>query len=157
MPPWIWPLTSRGFSDIVGHDVSDDLHLAGFGIDLDLADMAAIGEACLLRRDDCRRGEAIFTLIGNARGNVAPASHLLDANGAVSSGDAKRTCVKFDVRIVRFKNLRDDLTGPGNDLFRRAHDGRSPHHERARAESTAAMRNEICVAGDDADSLRPQP
>ena len=30
-------------ADIVDHDVADDLERAGIGVDLDLADMAAIG------------------------------------------------------------------------------------------------------------------
>src|SRR5947209_19966082 len=83
-------------ADIVDHDIAEYLCLAGFRIDLDLADMAAVGEACLVRGNDRGGGEPIFRLIRNARGNVASARHLFDADRAVSSGDAKGAGVKLD-------------------------------------------------------------
>ena len=48
MPPWIWPCTIIGLiarPTIVDRAVAHDLDRAGLGIDLDLADVAAIGKA----------------------------------------------------------------------------------------------------------------
>ena len=44
MPPWICPSHSSGFSivpDIIDRAVAGQRDLAGFGVDLDLADMRA--------------------------------------------------------------------------------------------------------------------
>src|SRR5947209_18865920 len=143
-------------ADIVDHDIAEYLCLAGFRIDLDLADMTAVGEACLMRGNDCGGGEPIFRLIGNARGNMASARHLFDANRAVGSGDAKGAGVKLDIPLTGLETLRGNLAGARENLLRRADESCTADHQRARAECAASMRDQVRVAGSDANVVRMQ-
>ena len=56
-PPWIWPLSVTGLitvPDVVDDHVAHDRDGAGIGVDLDLADVAAVGPRGLLGRERSR-------------------------------------------------------------------------------------------------------
>src|SRR5580692_10606295 len=110
-PPWLWPSTSIGLMTvpksptIVYFDVDD----AGVGIDLDLADMRAVGEGrrrLLVHMADVQG-------VGHAFGQLHALAQLLsqfhDADAAVGADDGEAPALELDIRRRRLECDTGDL------------------------------------------------
>ena len=100
MPPWICPFTSMRVDhapDVVDHRVAHHAHRAGLRVDLDLADVAAVGERDRGRRERGRLAEArlqpgreLARLVGgagDARPSATPRSVPATDEAAVAQRD----------------------------------------------------------------------
>ena len=76
-------------ADIVDDDVAQHLGRSGLGIDLDFADVAAVGEVGDLRREARDLVEPGFEPLRQAGRLIGRLGHLLERDGAVGPDDAE--------------------------------------------------------------------
>src|SRR5208337_1542596 len=88
----------------------------GLRVDLDLADVAAIGEGRLRRGKMAALGKAGLDAGRLLRRVEGGARHLLDAEPAVGTADGEDAVGKFDIRLGRLEEVRGDLAAFGDQL-----------------------------------------
>ncbi len=126
---------------------------AGIGIDLDLGDMAAVGEGgggALAHMAHVERGRHAFR-------QVDPAADLLgqvhDADGAIGAGDDEAAVLELDVGGGRFQHVRRDLAALLDHLGGGLHDRGAARHDGFGAAAAAAQEETVAVALQQADLL----
>ena len=157
MPPWTWPASSIGLStraEIVDRPCSATIAIdAGVGIDLDLGDVAAVGEG---PASGCAMSSA--SRPGSAPSAGSSAAPWRRARTGRSRGRCRRCgtspSVELDVGGRGFEHARRRSACPCSMILSAAScDRRAADGERARAAGPAAARNERRVALDDPDLL----
>ena len=109
-----------------------------FGLDLDLAHVAAIGEGRLRRGVIPGLGKARLDPWRLLRRVEGGSRHLLDTETAIRSGHREDAVGKLDIRLGRLKEMRGDAPSLGDQLVGRLNEGRTADRERARAAGAAA-------------------
>ena len=118
-------------ADIVDHDIADDLERTGIGVDLDLADVAAIGIGVVVGGEGSRLVEPAFEARRQAAGLERGLGNIGDANASVGAGDREVAVGEFDVDVGRFEQMRCNAFALGDDLVGSHPQGRAPNHRRA--------------------------
>ena len=135
-------------ADVVDGGVADDLDRPQFEIDLDFADMAAIGKAA------DRDGLIAFGGQGSAQiGGEIVAAHRLAcrleyADGAVGTLHGESAAGEFDVVLGRFEHVGSDPLALGDDRVRRLADDDAGEPHRAAGMRSAAHRHDVGIALD---------
>ncbi len=126
---------------------------AGLGIDLDLADVAAVREVAGARavgrglvQAGLHAGRQLVELERGLR-------HLVDAEAAVGAGDGEAAVLELHVGFRRLQHVGGELLALGDDLFADQHDGAAAHSGRARAAGAHAERDRVGVALDELDPV----
>ena len=141
--------------------IVDDLILhqrdhARLGIDLNLADMTAVGEIAGVERIGRDFAEARFHPGRQVRHIEGGDTGVGEAHGAVRAGDHERAVLKRDVLRRRLQQMSRDLEGLGDDLVRRLEDRAGSDGRRARAPRSGAVGDRIGVSLDHLDETRIQ-
>ena len=92
-------------AEVIDAGIADDLHDAGFGIDFDFRDVAAVGEGRWYRLGgmvDVERGRHALRHLALAQA----ARQLDDVDAAVGAGDGETAIRKFDVGFGGFHQMR---------------------------------------------------
>ena len=118
-------------ADIVDHDVADDLDRTGIGVDLDLANVAAIGIGVVVGGEGSRLVEPAFEAKREAAGLERGLGNIGDANASVGAGDREVAVGEFDVDVGRFEQMRCNAFALGDDLVGSHPQGRATNHRRA--------------------------
>ena len=84
-------------ADVVDRGVAGERDEAGFRIDLDLADVAAVGIIRRLGGERARRFEADVELRRQHRRAIERLRHVGELHGAVGADDAERAILELDV------------------------------------------------------------
>src|SRR4029077_13532571 len=95
-------------AEIVDHQVAQDLDMPGLGLDLDLADMTAIGKGRLRRRVMAGFGKAWLDTGSLLRRIEGGARHLLDTEPAVGAADGKDAVGESDIGLGCFEQVCGD-------------------------------------------------
>ncbi len=102
-----------------------DLHLAGFRIDLDLADVAAGREGEIGRVVEGVLVQARLELVVRVVvRHIGREGHLAEHFFLVGALDGIGAILELDVAFRRFQQMRGDLLAFGDDLVERFHDRR---------------------------------
>ncbi len=145
-------------ADIVDHDVARDVERTGIGVDLDLANMAAIGIGVVVGREGAGLVQPGFEARRQAAGLERRLGDLGDADAPVGAGDREVAAIvadrELDVDIGRFEQMGGDAFALGDDLVGGEPQGRAADHRRARAVGADAEGDAVGVAIDDI-ALRP--
>ena len=135
-------------ADIVDDVVGEDLDLAGFGVDLQFADMDPVREILLLGTIGSAGDEPRLHALGQALRVPGGGGDIGERDGAVGPSDREAAAVEIDVGLGGFEQvcgnrfrLGDDLLG--GEIDRRAAEGRG-----ARAAGALADRDLLGVALD---------
>src|SRR5690606_32269658 len=128
---------------VVAGRVRDDVRDAGLGIDLDLADMAAVRPGRPAHRG---RRIDVDRLARLARGE------LEQADAAIGADDGEARVAVLDVAGGYLESLGGELAGMVDGLPRAALDGRAAGEQRAGARAAEAV-GAVGVALDDADAV----
>src|SRR4029077_6560002 len=113
---------------IVDRSIADDVDGTGFGVDFDLADLRAVGEA--------RDGEGLVGDTGERSlqfrrqvGARRCGGDLEDADLAIGAGNTEPTALEHDVDLAGFEQKAGDFAALGDDVVRRlAYDRRGDLH-----------------------------
>ena len=117
MPPWVWPCRISGLTarpTVVDVRVAHDLDHAGLGIDLDLADRAAVGKGA--RRGmvssliAVERAAQVIGQVVRARSAAAATSNRPSERSVPFT--LKRPSREFDVGRVGLQQWRGDARRP---------------------------------------------
>ena len=148
MPPWTWPCSSSGLRaapKVVDDAVVHDLQHAGVGIDLELADMAAVGEGVGRRR----AGELVVQPGLLARRHVLGILRRLgdveQAHAAVGADDLEGAVAILDVGRRGLHRARRHKLALGDDLVGHA-DGRGARHRDHAAAAGHAFGHDVGIA-----------
>jgi len=95
-------------ADIVDDDVLDDLKRAGIRIDLELADMAAVGIGEIGRRKRAGLVEPAFEPRRQIGGAKRRLGHLGQGDMAVGAGDGEIAFGELDIGLRRFEQVGGD-------------------------------------------------
>ena len=101
----------HGAADVVDGDIIDDAHRAGFGIDLDLADMGAIREARLRDGLVAGGGQRPAQILGQVVALVRGARHLEQADRVIGAFHGEAAVLEFDVGGGGFQKMLGDTRG----------------------------------------------
>ena len=126
-------------ADIVDRGVAVDPGDAGLGIDLDLADMPAVGIGADPAVD-----------IGLVGDRPALGRQRQKADAAVGAGDGEAAVGEDDVCLGRFELLGGELAALGDDAERGLVDRGRGQPDRAAGMRAAAHRQAVAVVGDEA-------
>ena len=133
-------------ADVVDHAVAHDLDDAGFRLDLDLADVAAIGEIVdteiKYRGGDEARLHPFRQLGRNGRG----LGDLVDGDGLVGLRAREDAVGELGVVERNLQQVRGERVGLDQDLFGRQQEGRAADRGRARAAGAFAEKNLVGIA-----------
>ena len=138
-------------AEVVDDRVARDFADAGFGVDLDFADVAAVRPGV--------RGVLEFAVGGEALGafdvrlRLGDAGDFEEADAAVGAGDAEFAVGVFDVGGGRFEFVRGDGFAFLDDVLDGDADRAARHGDRARAAGAAAGAQRVAVAGGDFDDF----
>ena len=142
-----------GAPDIVDRSVADDFNLAGFGIDLDFADLRAIRKARDRKRLVGDAGERPLQILWQVLARDGGRGDLEDADLAIGAGDPVSAALELDVDFAGLEQEAGDLAALVDDVVGRlADDGRGQLH-RAAGMRAATRRNPGGVVGDVSDAL----
>ena len=131
---------------------ADDLGVAGVGIDLDLADVAAGREGEVGRIVERAFLQARLELLsGEFVRDVGVERHVAPGGRLVGAGDGELAVLELDVAFRGFEHVGRDLLGLGLDLVERLDDRRHADRARARAVGAHAELHLVGVAVDDRD------
>ena len=142
-------------ADVIDHAVADDLDFAGFLIDLQLADMAAIGEVLHRRgvgrgRDEARHRYPLGRLVGS----IASFATSLMVERAVGLGAGEHAVGKIDLVGIELEEMRGNVLRLAGDPFGRDIDRRAADGGGARAAGAFADKDLIGIALDIVHLLR---
>ena len=131
---------------IVDDAVIDDPDLAGVGVDLDLADMAAIGK--VLHPGDIARArfEPGFDVGRQFRRKVGGPRHLDELHRPVGSRHAEGAVDEFEIGLRGLQQMGGDRFRLFDDLLGRAQHGGAAERRRARAAGAAADGQRVGIA-----------
>ena len=132
-------------ADIVDDDIAQHFGSAGLGIDLDLADVAAVWKVRDLGRKTCDLVEPGFEPFGDPRRHIGGRGHILQSHHAVGANHAKGPVGEFDVVLGRFQCVRCDPIRLGDYLVGRDRRGAAAEHRGARGIGAAAVGRQIGV------------
>ena len=140
-------------ADIVDRRVADDLDRAGLAIDLDLADMRAVGKAAdieyLLVGGRKRPAQRLGQILGIARGS----RDLEYTERSVGSLHGEAPGREFEIVFRRFHDMGSDPASLSDDVIGgSAHENAGEAHRPSRIRA-AADGYEIGVARDQLDAL----
>ena len=138
-------------ADVVHHLVGDDVDGAGFGVDLDLAHMAAVGEVLGLGRKALKRRQAGLETGRKLRRRVGRAHHVIQRHRLVGAGDGEGAVGILDIAFGRLQHVAGDGFALVDDLVRCRRHRAAAHGRRARAAGAAAHPQYVGVALDHAD------
>ncbi len=131
---------------VVDGGVAHQIDAAGVAVDLDFHDMGAVGKGHVLARPGVEGIERFAFLSPQRR-------HLEQADGTVGTGNDEAVSLEADIGFGRLQCFRGKRRSLGDDLVAGAPDRRAAHVGGARTAVTAACRNEVGVALDQADAL----
>ena len=139
-------------AEIVDEAVAHDLDHAGIGVDLDLGDVAAVGEGRGRAVADVatRRGSAAAPAAVPARHGSAPASSMMPTERSVPAM-TNRPRAEFDVGGRRLQHMRGDLLAVLDHLVAGLDDRGAARHHRFGAAGAAAGDQLVAVALQQAD------
>ena len=143
MPPWTWPFESSGLITVPTSSTTRIAQrsstVAGVVVDLDLADMAAIGEVSRVGGRKCRVVEqARLDARRQAARNEASLRDLLDRSSRGRCRRRRRRRRRNSTSASRrFEQMGGDLLALGDDLVRRR---RSRPSRRARPSASRRCR-----------------
>ena len=123
------------------------------GIDLDLADVAAVGIGRRRALADVLDVERLRTVRRQLHAGADLLRQFHDVDGAIRPGDDELAVLELDVAGRGFERVRGDLLALLDDLGRGLDDGLARIHHRARAAGAAAGQQFIAVALQDAHLL----
>src|SRR5215467_1422265 len=130
IPPWTWPSSRSGLMvEIVDDSVALDCHDAGIGIDLDLDDVAAVGEGLSWRHAVMRRIEPRLHPRRQFRGIARRLRHRKNIEAEIGAGHAEYPIGKTYILRRHFQKVRSELHAFADDgasglVKRRARDGK---------------------------------
>src|ERR1700739_505154 len=107
--------------------------MPGVGLDLDFADMTAIGEGRLRRREVAalvKSGLDPWSLPPRIEGGARP---LLDAELPIGAGDREHAVGEFDIHLGRLEEVRGDAAPLGDQLVGGLDEGGTADRNRTRA------------------------
>ena len=139
-------------AEIIDAGVAHDLHDAGLGIDLDLGDVATVGEGRrhrLGRMVDVERGGHAFRHVAFAHAS----REIHDVDGAVGAGDGEVAVREFDVTLGGFHQVGGRALALFDNELRGPHDRHAAGGNRARAAGAVAGMHEVAVALLELDAL----
>ena len=143
-------------ADIVDRGVADDLDLAGVGVDLDLADVAAVRIGAFAAREGAGFEQAGLGAARQPRRHERGAGDLDEAYGLIGAGDREAAGLEFDIVLAGFHHVGGDAAALGDDLLRRQDHGGAGRHGGARAEGAGTDGDAVGVAIDEADAIGRQ-
>src|SRR5215472_4549925 len=148
-----------GAADIVDRRIADDLDDAGIGIDIDLADMAAIREAREIDGLVAFGGKRPAQLLRQVVAAQRRRCGLEYADRPVGALDAKTAVGEFEIGRSCLQHVAGDLRAFGDDVA-----GCVEHDDARKAQCAAGMRaaadcDTVGVAGDEPHAVNwnPQP
>ena len=154
------PVDQHGIDDaaeVVDGGIVDDVHRPGLGIDLDLADVTAVGEGAV---DGFRPAVGVEPRLHALR-QIGGVSRLRrqfhDVDGAVGAGDGEVAVGEADVRRRDFEQIGGDLRALVDHLGCAVFDRQRHHVGGARAAGAAAGRQVVAVSLDEVDGLEGNP
>src|SRR6516162_9802368 len=144
-------------ADVVHDAVADDLDLAGVLVDLELADVAAVGEVLHRRGIGRGRDQTHVHALGKPRRLHRLLRDVLDGQRAIGLGAGEHAVGKVDIGGVEVEEMGGDRFGLGGDPLGGGVDCRSTDGRRARAAGALADEHLIGVALDVVDLVRVEP
>jgi hypothetical protein len=138
---------------IVDDGIAVDRDRPGVGIDLDLADMAAVRKARQIRREAAGALQADPELRRQAHRDERHLRHLQDRHRPVGAGDREGAVGKGDVGGVGLHEMRGKALAALDDLVGRGAQCAAADHHAARGISAAADRDLICVGLQEMDLI----
>ena len=111
-----------GAPDVVHRGVTDDLNLAGFGLDLDFADLRAVGKAGDRKRLVGDAGDTPCRFSGNSlRVTAAAATSKMPTSRSVA-GDTVSAALELNVDFASLEQEAGDLATLVDDIVGRLAD-----------------------------------
>src|SRR6266446_137505 len=132
-------------AEVIDAGIADDLHDAGFRIDLDFGDVAAVGEGRWYRLGgmvDIERRRYAFRHLAFAQA----ARQFDDVDRAIGTGDGETTVRKLDVGFGGFHQMRRRALALLDDQLRGFDDRHPRGGDGARAAGAAAGMHDVAVA-----------
>ena len=139
--------------DVVDDGVAHDTNLAGFDVDLHLADLRAVRERHRRRRERRRLAQPGLEARRELLGHIGRACDGGQRHAAVGAGHGEACVAPDDVLVRRFHQMRGDAPATLDHLLRRARHRRSADAQRSRATITPARAQRIAVAPQHLDTL----
>jgi hypothetical protein len=137
-----------GGADIVDDGVVENLNGAGVAVDLELADMATIGERICRGFEGSGLVEAAFKIGRQPARLERRAGDFLKADDAVSPAHGKPAIGEIEIRRRHFEQMGGNLLALGDDLVGRHPQRRAADNRRARAGRAHAEGDAVRVAVD---------
>src|ERR1700730_18205554 len=131
-----------------------DVDMPGIGLDLDLADMTAIGEGRLRGREMAALVKAGLDYRSLPRRIEGGARYLLDAEPPIGAADREHAVGELDIRLGRLEEVRGDAAPLGDQLVGGLDERRPADRDRARASGAPAKRDSRGVALQDPHLVR---
>ena len=139
--------------DIIDRGIADDLHPACFRIDLNLADVRAVGEASDRQRLVGNAVQRALQFLGQARVCLRGPGDFEDADLAVGSGHSVLASIEFDVGLACFEQEACDLAAFFDDLIGCRADDRCGQLHGTAGMGPAARLDPSGVVGDVIDAV----
>src|SRR5215467_12382183 len=138
IPPWTWPSSRSGLMvEIVDDSVALDCHDAGIGINLDLDDVASVGERLSWRHAVMRRIEPRLHARRQLRGIARRPRHRENIEAEIGAGHAEYPIGKTYVLRRDLQKVRSELHAFADDRASRLVERRARDRERTRAAAKA--------------------
>src|ERR1051325_6451264 len=148
-------------ADIIDDDIVQDLELAGFGVDLDLADMAAVRVSVVGRRKRAGLEQPALEARRQPPDLKCRLRDVADRDTPVRSGYGEIAPLiadnKFDVGLGRFEEMRGEPLALGDDLVGGHPQGRTADDGRARPVCADAEGDPVGIAIDVLHLARVDP
>src|SRR6266481_4031598 len=133
-------------ADVVHDAVAHDLYFAGLLIDLELADVAAVGEILHRRKIGRGRDQPDIHVFRQLRRLHRLLRYILDGERPVGLGTGEHAVGKVDITRIDVEEMRRDRLALGCDPLDRRGDRRSADGGRARSAGAFAHEDLISVA-----------
>ena len=134
-------------AEIIDRGVGDDLGMPGVGVDLDLADVAAI-------RVGLRR---LVEHVPHVQPTGVFRRHLHDAHAPVGAGNREAALAEFDVNQRGLQHVRRQRPGLLHHQRGRLDDGTPGRHQRLRTASAAARDQQVAIGLHQPHALERHP
>ena len=140
-------------AEVVDHEVAHHLDLAGVAVDLDLGDVAAVGERERRIVRDVADVERLRHVGRQAEARAQLVGQLEDADAAVGAGDGEAAARELDVDGRGFEHMGRDLLALLDQLVAGLEEGLAGDQRRLRAAGAAAHLELVGIALQQAEAL----